>query len=33
LKQSMATETGEALVQLQREFCDLVAQKNKLRKR
>ena len=33
LKQSMATETGEALVQLQREFCDLVAKKNKLRKR
>jgi len=33
LKQSMSTETGEALKQLQREFCELVARKNKLRKR
>ncbi|MBR4415835.1 MAG: hypothetical protein IKS67_03635, partial [Victivallales bacterium] len=33
LKQSMSTETGDALVQLQREFCELIARKNKLRKR
>ena len=33
LKQSMSTETGDALVQLQRDFCELIARKNKLRKR
>ena len=33
VKQSMSTETGDALIQLQREFCELIARKNKLRKR
>jgi DNA primase len=33
VKQAMNTESGDALVQLQRDFCELIAQKNKLRKR